>query len=75
MENAIIRYEAKDIIIWSSKKKAYFCAKIPEDNKEIYNILSGKITSGKIYDELMEIGAIKGERKEIKSDSKKQRYL
>ena len=72
MENAIIRYEAKDIIIWSSKEKAYFCAKTPEDNKEIYNVLSGKITSGKIYDELMEIDAINGERKEIKSDSKQR---
>lgn len=70
MKDAIIRYEANDIIIWSNKKKSYFCAKTSEDNIEIKNVLDGKITAGEIYDELKEIGAISDNRKEIKSDNK-----
>ena len=70
MKDAIIRYEARDIIIWSKKKKAYFCSKAVEDNIEIDKVLKGDITSGKIYEELKEIGAISKNRKEIKSNSK-----
>lgn len=66
----IIRYETNDIIIWSKKKKAYFCAKMEEDNIEINNVLQGNITSGRLYNELKEIGAISNNRKEIKSDNK-----
>lgn len=69
MEDAIIRYEANDIIIWSKKKKAYFCSKVTEDNIEIDKVLKGNITSGIIYDELKEIGAISDNKKIIKSDS------
>lgn len=70
MEDAIIRYEANDIIIWSKKKKAYFCSKEAEDNIEIDKVLKGHITSGKIYDELKELGVISNNRREITSDSK-----
>lgn len=70
MEDAIIRYEANDIIVWSKKEKSYFCSKVPEDNIEIDKVLKGNITFGKIYDELKEIGAISNNRKIIKSDSK-----
>lgn len=70
MKDAIIRYEARDIIIWSKKKKAYFCSKAVEDNIEIDKVLKGDITSGKIYEELKEVGAISKNRKEIKSNSK-----
>ena len=72
MEDVIIRYEANDIIIWSKKKKAYFCSKVAEDNIEIDKVLKGNITAGKIYDELKEIGAISNNKKIIKSDSKKR---
>lgn len=70
MEDVIVRYEANDIIIWSKKKKAYFCSKITEDNMEIDKVLKGNITSGKIYDELKEIGAISNNKKIIKSNRK-----
>lgn len=43
MESVIIRREEKDIIIWSSKKKAYFCSKTTEDNIEFDKALSGNI--------------------------------
>lgn len=43
MEDAIIRYEANDIIIWSKKKKAYFCSKEAEDNIEIDKVLKGHV--------------------------------
>lgn len=70
MEDVVIRYEKDEIIIWSNKEKAYFCARNANDNKEVKNILEGKITEGKMYEELKRIGAIEGSRREIISTSK-----
>lgn len=70
MEDAVIRYEAKDVIIWSRKKKAYFCARLSEDNDEIKEILEGKKATGEVYNELKEIGVINGNNKIVKSSNK-----
>lgn len=69
MEDVIIRHENDKIIIWSKEYKAYFCAKDSKYNKEIRDILSGKLNEGKVYDELVKIGALK-KRREIISKNK-----
>lgn len=67
MEDVLIRYEKNNIIIWSNKKKAYFTAKTTKLNEEVRKVLEGKITEGEIYEELNNIGAINGKRREIYS--------
>lgn len=70
MEDAVVRYERDEVIIWTDKSKAYFCAKDSDGNQEIMDVLKGKIKEGKIYDELTEIGLFNGKIREIKSTSK-----
>lgn len=70
MEDVVIRYENNNIIIWSNKYKAYYVAKKPDYNKEVYDVLNGKISEGKIYEELKEIGAVGGTRREIQSSNR-----
>lgn len=70
MEDAVIRYESKDIIIWSNKYKAYYTARETDYNKEIHDVLKGKVLEGKIYEELKEIGAVGGIKREIQSTNK-----
>ena len=67
MEDVLIRYEKDNIIIWSNKKRAYFTAKSKADNNEIDKVLKGEITEGKIYDELNNIGAVKGKKRVLYS--------
>ena len=70
MEDVVIRYESNNIIIWSDKYKAYYTSKDPNYNKEVQDILDGKISKGKLYEELKDIGAVGGTRREIKSTNK-----
>lgn len=70
MEDAVIRYESKDIIIQSNKYKAYYTARETDYNKEIHDVLKGKVLEGIIYEELKEIGAVGGIKREIQSTNK-----
>jgi len=70
MKDVVIRYESNNIIIWSDKYKAYYTVKDPDCNKEVRDVLEGKISEGKIYKELKDIGAVDGTRREIKSTNK-----
>lgn len=69
MEDVVIRYEYNGVIIWSRKEKSYFCAKNKKENNEVKNVLNGKVSEGKIYEEMKKIGAL-GKRKEIFSQNK-----
>lgn len=69
MDDVVIRYENNQVILWSKKEKAYFCARNEKDNNEVKSVLMGNIDKGQIYEELKKIGAL-AKRREIFSQNK-----